>query len=98
MPRLATILVIGGLLGGVASTSAYSQELAHAQEPVKTKMVFMTDHGAEIVLSATRCEGFVMLEGPADHVAVVRDGLVQSGLPSGTIIARPVRSGDAPNL
>ena len=95
MPRLATILVIGGLLGGVASTSAYSQELAHAQEPVKTKMVFLTDHGAEIVLSVTRCEGFLILEGPAEHVALGRDGLVQSGLPSGTIIARPVRSSDA---
>ncbi len=98
MPRLAVFLVFGGLLGGVAATSAYSQELAHAEEPVKTKMVFMTDHGAGIVLSVTRCEGFVILEGPADQAALVRDGLVQSGLPSSTIIARPVRSGDARDL
>lgn len=98
MPRLAIFLVFGGLLSSVASTSAYSQEPAHAQEPVKTKMVFMTDPGAGIVLPVTRCEGFVILEGPADRVALVRDALVQSGLPSSTIIARPVRRGDARDL
>ena len=108
MPRLVVFLMLGGLLGGFAPTSADGQDLAHAdlaheQTPVKTKpeetkMVFMTDHGAGIVLSVTRCEGFVILEGPADHVALVRDGLVQSGLPSSTIIARPVRSGDARDL
>lgn len=98
MPRLVIFLVFGGLLGGFAPTSTYSQDLAHAREPVKTKMVFITDHGAGIVLSVTRCGGFVILEGPADHVALVREGLVQSGLPSSSIIARPVRSGDARDL
>jgi hypothetical protein len=113
MPRLVVFLMFGGLLGGFAPTSANGQDLAHADlaqadlahaqapmktNPVKTKMVFMTDHGAGIVLSVTRCEGFMILEGPADHVALVRDGLVQSGLPSSTVIARPVRSGDARDL
>ena len=98
MPKLVIFLMLCGLLGGVASTSADGQNLAHAQEPVKTQIVFMTDHGAGIVLSVTRCEGFVILEGPADHVALVRDGLVQSGLPSSAIVACPVRSGDARDL
>lgn len=89
MRWLAISLMLGGLSGGLASTSA-SQDLAHTQKPEKTKMVFMTDHGAGIVLSVTRCDGFVILEGPADQVALVRDGLVQSGLPPSTIIARPV--------
>ncbi|MDP1840328.1 MAG: hypothetical protein Q8N31_14045 [Reyranella sp.] len=90
----AILLAFGGFSGGLAATSV-GQDLAHAQEPAKTKpvttkMVFMTDHGAGIVLSVSRCEGFVILEGPADQVALVRDGLVQSGLPPSTIIARPV--------
>lgn len=97
MRWLAISLMVGGLSGGLASTSA-SQDLAHAQKPLKTKMVFMTDHGPGIVLSVSKCDGFVILEGPADQVALVRDGLVRSGLPSGTIIARPAKSPDAPDF
>jgi hypothetical protein len=98
MPRLVIFLMFGGLLGSFAPTTGYGQDLARAQAPAKEKMVFMTDHGAGIVLSVTKCEGLVILEGPADHVALVRDGLVQSGLPSSTIIARPIRNGDARDL
>ncbi|MGQ0582612.1 MAG: hypothetical protein ACT4O6_11800 [Reyranella sp.] len=102
MRWLAIFLTLGGFSGGLASTSV-GQDLAHAQEPAKTEpaktsMVFMTDHGAGIVLSVSRCEGFVILEGPADHVALVRDGLVRSGLSPGTIITRPVESTDARGL
>jgi hypothetical protein len=90
MLKLAIFLMFGGLLGGVASTAVSGQELAYAPEPAKTQMVFMNDHGAGIVLSVSRTGGLVILEGPAHHVAVVRAALVQSGLPSETVIARPV--------
>lgn len=90
MPRLAIFLMFGVLLGGVASTPVYSQELAHAPEPAKTQMVFLADHGPGIVLSVSRTAGFVILEGPANHVALVRAALVQSGAACETIIARPV--------
>ena len=97
MPRLAIFLMLSGLLGGVASTTVFSQELAHAPEPAKAQMVFMSDHGAGIVLSVSRIAGFVILEGPANHVALVREALVQSGLPCETIIARPVDQHDVRN-
>ena len=90
MRKLAIFLMFGGLLGAFASPAAFGQDLARAPEPAKTQMVFMHDHGAAIVLSVSKSDGFVILEGPADHVALVRAALVQSGLPSETIIARAV--------
>ena len=91
MLKLAIFLMFGGLLGGFAPTPVYGQELygpdlAHAPKPAKTRMVFMGDNGAAIVLSVSRRTGVMILEGPADDVALVRDALVQSGLPSNTIV------------
>ncbi|MBI3196043.1 MAG: hypothetical protein HYZ40_00760 [Rhodospirillales bacterium] len=90
MRKLVIFLMFGGLLAAFAPPAAFGQETAHAPEPAKTRMVFMTDHGTGIVLSVSRSDGFVILEGPADHVAQVRAALVRSGLPCGSIIARPV--------
>lgn len=91
MLKLMIFFMLGGLLGGVAPASVYGQDLAHAPEPArKTQMVFMGDNGAAIVLSVSRRGGLMILEGPADHVALVREALVRSGLPSDTIVACPV--------
>lgn len=98
MLKLAIFLMFGGLLGGVVSTPVYGQDLAHAPEPAKIQMVFMNDHGAGIVLSVSRSAGYVILEGPAHHVALVREALVQSGLPCKTVIARPVEQPPAKDI
>jgi len=75
---------------GVASNPGITKEGPNHTQAGSFPHVSRIIGGAGIVLSVTRCESVVILEGPADHVTPVRDGLVQSGLPSTTIIARPV--------
>ena len=95
---IGTVLLGGLLIAPIEA--AFAQEVAHANESKPGYVIFFSNGpahlssvaGETIQMAATdadRSDGLVRVVGPVGYVTVVKDELVQNGVPSRAIIVVP---------